>query len=102
MVLVPFQSDPWRFVVVLDELHVLADKSRGWLLELLALKLQLSGRKVQIIGLSATLSGTEQVAEWLGARAYSTDFRPVPLTVPSPHNVRDQTINYFPRDPSWC
>jgi hypothetical protein len=34
---------------------------------------------LQIIGMSATLPNVADVADWLAAQAYSTDFRPVPL-----------------------
>jgi replicative superfamily II helicase len=34
---------------------------------------------VQIIGMSATLPNVADVADWLDAQCYSTDYRPVPL-----------------------
>jgi DEAD/DEAH box helicase len=43
-------------VVVLDELHMLDDNHRGYILELLATKLLILESGVQIIGMSATLS----------------------------------------------
>jgi replicative superfamily II helicase len=44
-------------VVVLDELHMIDDDHRGYLLELLATKLLcLLDHQVQIVGMSATLS----------------------------------------------
>lgn len=35
---------------------------------------------IQIVGMSATLSNTHVLAEWLGAALFVTDFRPVVLT----------------------
>lgn len=43
-------------VVVLDELHMLDDEHRGYILELLVTKLLLLRQDIQIIGMSATLS----------------------------------------------
>jgi DNA polymerase theta len=41
--------------VVLDELHMIDDDHRGYLLELIATKLLSLGQPIQIIGMSATL-----------------------------------------------
>jgi DNA polymerase theta len=43
-------------VVVLDELHMLDDEHRGYLLELMVTKLLLLQQNIQIVGMSATLS----------------------------------------------
>lgn len=43
-------------VLVLDELHMIDDDHRGYLMELMATKLLCLQRSVQIIGMSATLS----------------------------------------------
>lgn len=42
--------------MVLDELHMLDDEHRGYLLELMVTKLLLLQQDIQIIGMSATLS----------------------------------------------
>jgi replicative superfamily II helicase len=42
--------------VVLDELHMLDDEHRGYLLELMVTKLLLLQQDIQIVGMSATLS----------------------------------------------
>lgn len=42
-------------VVVLDELHMIDDHHRGYLMELLATKVLSLEQKVQIVGMSATL-----------------------------------------------
>jgi replicative superfamily II helicase len=43
-------------VVVIDELHILNDDSRGYILELMATKLLSLEQNVQLIGMSATLN----------------------------------------------
>jgi replicative superfamily II helicase len=42
--------------VVLDELHMIDDDARGYLLEILSAKLLSMGQPVQIIGMSATMA----------------------------------------------
>ncbi|PYI03628.1 DNA-directed DNA polymerase theta [Aspergillus sclerotiicarbonarius CBS 121057] len=66
-------------VVVLDELHMLDDEHRGYLLELMVTKLLLLRQDIQIIGMSATLSNTEMLAEWMNAAYFVSTYRPVPI-----------------------
>lgn len=42
--------------MVLDELHMLDDEHRGYILELMVTKLLLLRQDIQIVGMSATLS----------------------------------------------
>lgn len=80
--------------MVLDELHMLDDEHRGYLLELMVTKLLLLKQDIQIIGMSATLSvcslclfyvylltgqNTEMLAEWMNAKFYISTFQPVPI-----------------------
>lgn len=67
-------------VVVLDELHMIDDDHRGYLLELLATKLlALDDHAVQIVGMSATLKNIPLLATWLQGHHYETHYRPVPI-----------------------
>ncbi|XP_008276657.1 DNA polymerase theta [Stegastes partitus] len=76
-------------MVVVDELHMVGDSGRGYLLELLLTKIRYIAQRqnttgslsdgVQIIGMSATLPNLSLLAKWLAAELYQTDYRPVPL-----------------------
>lgn len=87
-------------VVVIDELHMVGDKDRGYLLELLLTKIRYARgceeftpssntqmrtstsskcTVLQIVGMSATMPNVSEVAKWLQAALYQTEFRPVPL-----------------------
>ncbi|TDZ12958.1 DNA polymerase theta [Colletotrichum spinosum] len=65
--------------VVLDELHMIDDDHRGYLMELMGTKLMSLPQPVQIIGMSATMSNIKLLANWLDAHSYETRYRPVPI-----------------------
>ncbi|KAJ5788707.1 Helicase C-terminal [Penicillium paradoxum] len=65
--------------VVLDELHMLDDEHRGYLLELMVTKLLLLQQDIQIIGMSATLSNTEMLAQWMNAKFFISTYKPIPI-----------------------
>ncbi|OJD11813.1 hypothetical protein ACJ73_09463 [Blastomyces percursus] len=66
-------------IVVLDELHMLDDEHRGYLIEIMVTKLMLLQHGIQIVGMSATLSNTEVLAKWLRANYYISKYRPIPI-----------------------
>ncbi len=66
-------------LVVVDELQMIADPSRGAVLELALLKMINSGYQPQILGLSAVLQNADQLASWLGCRLLQEKSRPVEL-----------------------
>ncbi|KAL6006246.1 hypothetical protein ACLOJK_040292 [Asimina triloba] len=89
-------------IIVVDELHMVGDQSRGYLLELMLTKLRYAAGEgnaesssgdssgtssgkgdpthgLQIVGMSATMPNVAAVADWLQAALYETNFRPVPL-----------------------
>ncbi|MFC3850902.1 DEAD/DEAH box helicase [Corynebacterium hansenii] len=68
--------------VVMDEIHYLADRERGPVWEEVILNLDES---VKLVGLSATVSNSEEFGDWLSTvRGHTevvvTDHRPVPLS----------------------
>ena len=89
--------------VVVDELHMIGDSHRGYLLELLLTKLLYICKKnrvseqtcletkdveseamgerdaIQIVGMSATLPNIDTLSSWLEGQLFCTDYRPVPL-----------------------
>ena len=69
-------------MVVVDEIHLISDAQRGFVLEVLLSKLRfLLPRSVQLVGMSATLPNIADLASWLDAALYVTQYRPVDLQV---------------------
>lgn len=69
--------------MVIDEVHMVGDIDRGYVLELVLSKARFLGKDlqvpIQIIGMSATIRNIEDVCKWLDAEHYITDYRPIPL-----------------------
>ena len=79
-------------LVVVDELHMVGDDYRGYLLEILLTKLRYmschSAQQAvpsavqsgpQVVAMSATVPNLHELANWLNAEVFKTDFRPVSL-----------------------
>ncbi|MBI2446112.1 DEAD/DEAH box helicase [Candidatus Micrarchaeota archaeon] len=64
---------------VFDEIHLLADGSRGATLEMVLTKIKRS--ECKILGLSATVANAGQLAQWLGAQLIQSDYRPTKLVI---------------------
>ena len=62
--------------VVVDEFHLLGNKTRGPNLETILTSLK---GKVRLILLSATASNPQDIASWLNAKLIESDIRAVPL-----------------------
>ncbi len=65
--------------VVVDEIHLLNDDSRGPTLEIVITILRKELKDIQFIGLSATIGNAEELAEWLDAELIMDTWRPVKL-----------------------
>ena len=67
-------------LVIADEVHLIGDKERGPTLEVVLTKLKELESNPQIVGLSATITNSDEIAKWLGCKLVFSDWRPVPLT----------------------
>jgi len=81
-------------LVVSDEVHLIGDSVSGPSLEMILTRLKTGyvGKKPQIIALSATISNSSELAEWLGCKLVESEWRPVPLSeaVYSNHTITNQ------------
>ncbi|MBI4131643.1 MAG: DEAD/DEAH box helicase [Nitrosarchaeum sp.] len=67
-------------LIIADEIHLIGDETRGPTLEMILTKLKLLASKPQIVGLSATITNSDELANWLGCILVKNDWRPVPLS----------------------
>ena len=73
---------PWLSQVtclVVDEVHLIDDESRGPTLEMVITKLRHVSPGMQVIALSATIGNPRELAGWLRAELITSDWRPVDL-----------------------
>ncbi len=68
-------------IVVVDEVHLMNDASRGPTLEAVLTRLMRVLHGIQIIAMSATIGNAQEIAQWLNASLVSSDWRPVPLKI---------------------
>ena len=66
-------------LVISDEIHLIGDESRGPTLEMILTQLKRLETTPQILGLSATISNSQELADWLGCKLVQSEWRPVPL-----------------------
>jgi len=78
--------------IVVDEIHMLTDYSRGPTLEILLTRLKEIVPNAQIIALSATVSNVKELSDWLKAESVVSDWRPVKLYEGV---CFDSTIHFF-------
>ena len=66
-------------VLVIDEIHLIHDPSRGPTLEVIISHFKALNPKTQIIALSATIKNATELSIWLDGKLIQSDWRPVPL-----------------------
>jgi helicase len=66
-------------LLVIDEIHLITT-DRGPTYEVLIAKFKKMFKDVQVLGLSATIGNADELADWLGAKLVTSDWRPVKLT----------------------
>ncbi len=64
---------------IADEVHLAGSDSRGPTLEMILTKVLHAGLDAQLLSLSATISNSKEVSDWLKSEAIEVDWRPVPL-----------------------
>jgi len=92
-----FQQD-WIYdigLVVSDEIHLIGDETRGPTLEIILTRLRsgfIGKNPPKIVGLSATISNSNELADWLECELVESAFRRVPLSeaVYSRHIITNQ------------
>ncbi len=67
-------------LLISDEIHLIGDESRGPTLEMILTQLKRLEHKPQILGLSATITNSDEIANWLGCKLVENAWRPVPLS----------------------
>jgi helicase len=64
---------------IADEVHLAGNDSRGPTLEMILTKIMHLGLDVQMLSLSATISNSSTIGDWLHSKVVKLDWRPVPL-----------------------
>lgn len=86
-------------MIVVDEIHMISDPNRGYILEILLTKILYCSRKlnanIQIVAMSATLPNAELLQNWLDAQFYLTNYRPIELfeMIKIGQNIHDKSMN---------
>ncbi len=60
-------------LIIVDEIHLLQDPSRGPTLEITLTRLRETVPHAQILGLSATISNADEIAKWLNAESVKSE-----------------------------
>ncbi|UCH89697.1 MAG: DEAD/DEAH box helicase [Thermoplasmata archaeon] len=66
-------------IIIADEIHLINDPSRGPTLEVILALFKQINPGAQVIALSATINNSIDLALWLNAEHFTSEWRPVPL-----------------------
>lgn len=81
-------------LVVVDEIHLLTSESRGPTLEVTLTRLK-NLLNFQLLGLSATISNSNELSDWLDAELIESSYRPVTLQ----HGIYEgNNIEFYPEN----
>ncbi|MDD3178524.1 MAG: DEAD/DEAH box helicase [Candidatus ainarchaeum sp.] len=67
-------------LITIDEIHELGN-SRGASLESIITYLKRNYKEITLLGLSATIGNSKELAEWMNAKLININYRPVPLEI---------------------
>ncbi|MFM9377285.1 DEAD/DEAH box helicase [Gordonia sp. VNK21] len=66
--------------LIIDEVHLVGDSSRGATLESVIARLRLAESRTRIVALSATVANAQELADWFHAQLIQSKWRPTVLT----------------------
>ncbi|GAB1226212.1 hypothetical protein ENUP19_0278G0047 [Entamoeba nuttalli] len=66
-------------LIIIDEIHMIFDKRRGQIIEKIINKITSIERKIQIIGMSATIGNISIFEKWIKAKTYQSTYRPIKI-----------------------
>ena len=78
-------------LIIIDEIHLLNDASRGPTLEIVITRLR-QECNAQIIALSATISNSQEIAKWLSASLVKSNYRPIKLSLGTSYPEKENYI----------
>lgn len=64
---------------VSDEIHLIGEKERGPTLEMMLTRIHKMYKEAQIVALSATVSNSDEISDWLGCKLVQSSWRPTKL-----------------------
>lgn len=73
---------------VIDEIHIIGDRQRGPILEMILAKILNLYSNAQILGLSATITNADELSDWLKCKLVKSSWRPIELIEGVYHNCK--------------